>query len=61
MPMLKLVPTLIADDIPATIAFCHDVLESELADDPYGMREFTVRDRNGVVAAFGRRIGEAHP
>lgn len=28
----------------------------ELADEPYGMREFTIRDCNGYVLAFGQRI-----
>ena len=127
MPMLELVPTLIVDDMLATIAFYCDVLEFELveaqppkepwwarlrcggveimlqmrsslleeypfyrdvplggtfdlyiemdhvdeyyervkaritpyfalADEPYGMREFTVRDCNGYVVAFGERI-----
>jgi catechol 2,3-dioxygenase-like lactoylglutathione lyase family enzyme len=32
MPMLKLVPTLIVDDMPAANAFYHDVLEFELVD-----------------------------
>jgi uncharacterized glyoxalase superfamily protein PhnB len=32
MPMLKLVPTLIVDDMPTAIAFYHDVLEFELVD-----------------------------
>lgn len=132
MPMLKLVPSLIVDDMPKTIAFYRDVLEFELvdaqppaepwwarlrcggveimlqmrsslleeypfyrdlplggtfdlyiemdqvddyyqrvkrritpyfelADEPYGMREFTIRDCNGVVVAFGKRIEESHP
>jgi uncharacterized glyoxalase superfamily protein PhnB len=127
MPMLKLVPTLIVDDMPKTIAFYRDVLEFELleaqppaepswvrlrcggveimlqtrqgllgeypfyrdlplggtfnvyiemdrideyyervkaritpyfelANELYGMREFTIRDCNGVVVAFGQRI-----
>ena len=131
MPMLKLVPTLIVDDMARTIAFYRDVLEFELveaqppeepswarlrcdgveimlqvrsglleeypfyrdlplggtfdlyiemerideyyervrarltpyfelADEPYGMREFTVRDCNGVVVAFGQRIEQNH-
>ena len=130
MSMLKLVPTLIVDDMPTTIAFYHDVLEFELvdaqppddpwwtrlrcgaveimlqtrqsllqeypfygdrplggtfnlyiemdqidayytrvktriipyfelADEPYGMREFTIWDNNGVVVAFGERIGSS--
>ena len=130
MPMLKLVPTLIVDDVSMTIAFYRDVLEFELveaqppaepwwarlrcggaeimlqkreslleeypfyrdlplggtfdlyiemdrideyyervraritpyfelADEPYGMREFTIRDCNGVVVAFGQRIQSA--
>jgi len=132
MPMLKLVPTLIVDDMPKTIAFYRDVLEFELlaaqppeapwwarlrcggaeimlqlrsslleeypfyrnlplggtfdlyiemdrideyyervrarirpyfelADEPYGMREFTIRDCNGYVVAFGERNEEAQP
>lgn len=132
MPMLKLVPTLIVDDMAKTIGFYRDVLEFELveaqparepqwarlrcggaeimlqtrqsllqeypfyrdwplggtfdlyiemerideyyerireriapyfelANEPYGMREFTIRDCNGVVLAFGQRIEESHP
>jgi lactoylglutathione lyase len=28
----------------------------KLADHPYGMREFTMRDGNGYILAFGQRI-----
>jgi uncharacterized glyoxalase superfamily protein PhnB len=30
----------------------------KLADHPYGMREFTMRDGNGYILAFGQRIQE---